>query len=143
MNETCNALKLLTESRLSRTPHRIAVLNLLIGTERILSAGEIAEKAMKSGQGINKVTIYRMLTTFKNAGIIREVTTDQGIKHYEMACVHNPVHPHFFCVECRTMACLSSLPAPEVAKLFKGSVFKIDSISINISGVCAQCREKN
>lgn len=142
MNETCDALKLLTESRLSRTPHRIAVLNLLIGAERILSAGEIAEEVMKSGQGINRVTVYRMLTAFKNAGIIREVTTDQGIRHYEMACIHNPVHPHFFCVKCRTLECLSSLPESEIAGLFKGGRFKIDSISINISGVCARCRGK-
>lgn len=141
MHETCDALQILTEFRLSKTPHRIAVLNLLIGAERILSAGEITG-AMKNQKGINKVTIYRMLNTFKDSGIIREVTTEQGIKHYEMACVHNPVHPHFFCVKCRTMACLSSLPAPEIAKLFKGRHFKIDTISIHLTGVCAECQEK-
>ncbi len=142
MSEHCNAVQILTESRLSKTPHRLSVLGLLIQAKHALSAGAIAER-LKGSKGINKVTIYRMLTTFRDAGIVREIATEQGIRHYEMACRHNPVHPHFYCVKCGNMACLTWVSAPEYRQWFSGRPHRIQSITINISGICAQCQEKD
>ena len=141
MNGHCDAIQILSESRLSKTPHRISVLEVLIRAERLLSAAEIAD-VMDRTKGINKVTIYRMLTTFKRAGIVREIATQQGVKHYEIACRHNPVHPHFYCVKCRTLACLSEIDSPAYQKWLKGFDFEADCVSIHISGVCAQCHGK-
>lgn len=142
MLDHCNAAQILTESRLSKTPHRLSVLGLLIQANHALSAGAIAEH-LKGSRGINKVTIYRMLTTFRDAGIVREIATEQGIKHYEVACRHNPVHPHFYCVECGDMACLTWVSAPEFRHWFSGRPHQIQSITINISGICAQCQKKD
>ena len=141
MDNHCDAIQMLTECHLSKTPHRIAVLEILIRAERLLSAAEIAD-VMGKTKGINKVTIYRMLTTFRKAGIVREFAAEEGIKHYEIACRHNPVHPHFYCVKCRTLACLSALSSPGYQGWLKGQGFKAENVSIHISGVCAQCHGK-
>jgi Fur family ferric uptake transcriptional regulator len=138
----CNALQILSEFRLSKTPHRIYILELLIGAEHLLSAGEIAN-TMKGRKGINKVTIYRMLNTFKDAGIVREVITEQGIRLYEIACRHNPVHPHFYCVKCGKMDCMNPSIWSECIKSLKDNPFKVESVSIHVSGVCAQCFSKS
>ncbi len=142
MDEHCNAIKILTETGFSKTPHRISVLQLLIRTRRLMSAGEIVGEILKNeptGKGINKVTIYRMLNSFRKAGIIREITTEEGIRHYEMACPHNPVHAHFYCIMCRSMTCLPSSPVSENWRWLNSYQFKIDQVCVHISGVCAQC----
>jgi Fur family transcriptional regulator, ferric uptake regulator len=142
MTEHCNSVQILSEFRLSKTPHRICVLGLLIQAKQALSAGAIAGM-LKGRRGINKVTVYRMLNTFKHAGIIREIATEGGIKHYEMACVHNPVHPHFYCLQCGVMACLTGVSPPEYGNWLSGRPFKVQNIAINLSGVCAQCQKKD
>ena len=142
MVEHCNAVQILTEFHLSKTPHRISVLGLLIQARQALSASAIADM-LKGHRGINKVTVYRMLNTFKDAGIVREIATEGGIKHYEMACIHNPVHPHFYCLQCGAMACLTEVSAPQVGKWLSDRPFKVQNITINLSGVCAQCQKKD
>lgn len=47
MDEHCNAIKILTETGFSKTPHRISVLQLLIRTRRLMSAGEIVGEILK------------------------------------------------------------------------------------------------
>jgi Fur family ferric uptake transcriptional regulator len=141
MADHCNAVRILTEFRLSRTPHRISVLGLLIQAKQALSAGAIAGM-LKERRGINKVTVYRMLSTFRDAGIVREIATDGGIKYYEMACIHNPAHPHFYCLHCGAIACLPEVSTRQFGMRLSDRPFKVQNITVNLSGVCARCQKK-
>jgi len=140
-NEHCDVIQTLKDTGLRKTPHRMAVLNMLIYADRPLSASDILKKSPIIK--INKVTVYRILSTFKEEGIIREIPTEQRDKHYEMACRHNPIHPHFYCSACKTMTCLEPLTLSQAIELFsKPHGFTIDNISVNITGVCDRCQDK-
>ncbi len=142
METHCNAADILMKSRLSVTAHRLQVLSILVGTMKLMSSAQIADRLRKCST-INRVTLYRMLTTFKDAGIIREITPANGPKLYEVACRHNPIHPHFFCVKCQTTACLPSIATTRFLKRVASASMAIDTISIHLSGVCAKCHTHN
>ncbi len=92
-------------------------------------------------RGIDKVTVYRILSLFRQRGIIREIASAGGASYFEMATLENPLHPHFSCRNCGAFTCLSPLPftqAPEL--ILSKDDYSVDHIEINISGLCACCR---
>ncbi len=135
----CNAEGTLREAGLSQTGQRVAVLTVMIRAEGPLSAGEILNRADPE-QKINRVTVYRILSSFRDSRIIRELPTDRGVKLYEMACRHNPVHPHFYCKACRTTTCLHPVGLSKAARWFAGpEAFRIDDVQVQVTGICRQC----
>jgi Fur family ferric uptake transcriptional regulator len=140
--EQCDALQILEASKFHKTPQRVAVLNVLINSGAPLSVNDILVQ-ISVHQKINKVTIYRILSSFKCTGIVREIETNQGANFYEMACHHNPVHPHFNCRLCGTLTCMAPLTLSQTWEWFaKPHNHSIDHININITGICSQCQSR-
>ena len=142
MKESCEAAVTLRKSGLSQTSHRKSVLQMLIEAGGPLSAVDILGR-MPREKRMNRVTVYRILASFKKEGIVREIPCDRGINYYEMACRHNPVHPHYYCRRCRTLSCLPPMTLSQVWELFSApSDFRIDNITVNITGLCKSCQKK-
>jgi len=140
--EQCEASNTLKNAGLSQTSHRKRILQILIHADTPLSVSDIL-KHLDPERKMNKVTAYRILTSFKSEGIIREIPTDHGVNHYEMACQHNPVHPHVYCRTCRTMTCMPPITLSQVWDLFATpSDFRIDNINVSITGLCRTCQRK-
>ena len=138
--EHCDVHTTLQDAGLSKTSQRVAVLSALIHADIPLCAREILENIGWDCR-INKVTVYRILDSFRTAGIIREIPTEHGEKFYEMACRHNPLHPHFYCRICRNLSCLPDTGITEDwLQRFHLANESIESIVVNISGVCRGCR---
>lgn len=137
--ERCNVEETLREAGLSRTDQRVAVLKVMIRAEGPLSAGEILTRT-DPGQKINRVTVYRILSSFRDNRIVRELPTDRGVKLYEMACRHHPVHPHFYCKACRTMTCLPPVRLAKADRWLAGpEAFHVDEVQVHVQGICRQC----
>jgi Fur family ferric uptake transcriptional regulator len=137
--EHCDALETLEKTSLYKTPQRIAVLDTLISSSVPLSVNDILKKICTQ-QKINKVTVYRILTSFKGKGIVREIETARGISYYEISCHHNPVHAHFSCRHCGMLVCLDPLTLSQTWDWFtKPRNFAIDHITINMTGTCHRC----
>jgi len=142
INEHCDVTATLREAGLSQTNQRMAVLEIIIKADGPLSASEILNRT-EPEQKINKVTVYRILASFRERRIIRELPTDQGMNLYEMACRHNPIHPHFYCKTCRIMSCLPPLTLSQAMDWFASpNAFRIDDVHVNLNGMCRQCRER-
>ncbi len=138
--EHCDIYTTLRDAGLSRTSQRVAVLTALVHAEIPLCVKEILERISLDCR-VNKVTIYRILDSFKTAGIIREIPTDHGEMFYEMACCHNPLHPHFYCRVCRNLSCLPAAGITEEwLKRFRSGRESVESIVVNLSGVCSDCQ---
>lgn len=138
--EHCDIHATLLDAGLSRTAQREAVLSALIRADIPLCAREILEKIIWDCR-INKVTVYRILESFRTAGIIREIPTEHGETFYEMACRHNPLHPHFYCRICRNLSCMPATGITEDwLQRFRSTNESIESIVVNLSGVCPGCR---
>jgi len=137
----CDAALLLKNSNIRATAKKRALLEEIIGSENPRSASDL-HLSLSALFPLDLVTVYRSLTTMRDAGILREITDASGVQHYEMACVHNPLHPHFSCAKCKSLSCLRSLSGGE-EQLLSGfaSDCDVDGISVILSGVCSECRE--
>ncbi len=140
--EHCDILQVLKDAGLSRTPQRVAVLGMLINSDRALTVIDIFVE-ISPYQKINKATIYRILSSFKEKGIIRDIPVSDGVNYYEMACRHNPVHAHFYCRACKKMFCLEPITLSQAWGIFSSPYgFKVDGFTLNITGLCRDCQNK-
>lgn len=134
-----NALHILLQAGLSKTPQRIAVINILADVSAPVTINSIRQ-ALKLAIKVDRVTIYRILSLFKEHGIIREITSNGGVSYFELASIGNPVHPHFICRKCEKLSCLDPLTFSQAIQWISPMKdYSIDHIEINISGICAGC----
>jgi Fe2+ or Zn2+ uptake regulation protein len=139
----CNASETLKKVGLSITTQRIAVLEMLIRADRPLNAREILEQT-GADLKINRVTVYRILASFRKGGIIREIEAGQGMCRYEMACLHNPIHPHFRCRRCNCIICMLPLTLSQAWEWFvRPYDFSVEGVDIQLTGLCGRCRKED
>jgi len=100
MSDRCDFRQWLSSQNLKLTTVRLAVLEILGAAPRALRAREILE-AIRTRRRVNKVTVYRILEDFSHRGMVRRLSLDGRVSHYELACEHHPPHPHFQCHTCR------------------------------------------
>ena len=141
MSDQCNFPQWLAQQGLRPTPVRLAVLEILGDTPRALRAQEILE-IIRSSRRINKVTVYRILEDFSNRGMIRKLSLEGRVNHFELACEHNPPHPHFQCHSCREVQCLEPIALKKMWTELQGPVGnRADHIDIKVEGLCHKCRD--
>ena len=139
----CDPSQTLRNAGLAKTTQRMAVLEKLIDAAGPLNVHDILAET-RGKLKINRVTIYRILASFREGGIIREIEAGSGTTYYEMACLHNPIHPHFHCRQCGSLTCMPPLTLSQAWDwLTRPSDFLVESINVHITGICGPCREKD
>ena len=103
------ALLALRKAGISKTAQRLAVLNILLTATKPLNASNIRQ-SLKTKSGVDKVTVYRILSILKKRGIIREVASSGGVGYFEMITSEYSMHPHFNCRKCGTLTCMTPQP---------------------------------
>ena len=137
---TGKVIEILKNNRLSITGSRQKILGLFLTKNGALSHADIEKK---TGESIDRVTVYRTLQTFVESGIIHLIpTTDNSIKYAlcKNDCApghHHDNHVHFICDECSKTICLEDVTIPSV-KLPKG--FTPQHSEMVVTGVCGECR---
>lgn len=134
---------MLRKNKLKVTGPRLQVLDIMSGKETATSQPEL-EKAI--GKDIDRVTLYRVLNTFEEKGIIHKILDLQGTATYAFcqdACdehEHHDEHVHFVCEQCNKVYCL-----PDAVKfpVHAPDNFSIKQISVNAVGVCGYCQKDN
>ncbi len=136
--DKCDAKTILKINKLKMTNQRIKLLQTIIDSERVFSAASLQEKVKEE---MDLVTIYRILSIFLNNKIIREVSSNETTRFYELSCEHHPVHPHFICNKCNKIICLSALTNSDIVSLKKYSENNIvENINIQFTGICHNCK---
>lgn len=90
------------------TAARIAVVQCLSDAGSPLSPGEVAEQLEPFG--FDKSTIYRSLTEFSESGVAVRLDLGDSVRRFELITAsggETTEHPHFMCVECGDIRCLS------------------------------------
>ncbi|RZJ69895.1 transcriptional repressor [Flavobacterium sp.] len=118
------------------TKSKQLILDSIKSVKHAVSQESLHEKL---GDSVDRATIYRVLNSFSDDGVLHKIVGDDG-KQYFAVCVncgenkHQHNHFHFRCLECGTMECLGS----EVSlKLPSG--YQPTNFNGVISGVCAKC----
>jgi len=87
----------------------------------------------------NKTTIYRILDKLEDDGILHSFLGKEGLKWYAKcngcnASEHKDVHPHFQCLSCGKVECLTvSVTLPKIPNK------KIETSQLLIQGKCEAC----
>jgi Fur family transcriptional regulator, ferric uptake regulator len=139
----CDPSQTLRNAGLAKTTQRMAVLEKLIGAAGPVNVRDILAET-RGKVKINRVTVYRILASFREGGIIRQIEAGNGTAYYEMACLHNPIHPHFHCRRCGSLTCMAPLTLSQALDwLTRSYTFSVESIDVHITGICGPCREKD
>jgi Fur family ferric uptake transcriptional regulator len=131
------AAALLGSLKLRRTGPRMAVLAALLGSRKPQTAEQIRAKLRPPTP--NRVTIYRALESFVEAGLVHRAFLDERTWHFELAhnCTETQCHPHFTCKKCGLTRCLVGVSVPVVKGLKKG--FITHRQQIWLEGLCPAC----
>jgi len=119
------------------TKPRLLLLSHLYKSKSPQSIAEIAA-ALKTS--VNQVTVYRIVDTFKKAGLVRELDLRQGRPRYELADLNH--HHHVICVKCgrieKFTGCESKRITQKALTQTKG-FGQITSHSLEFFGLCNSC----
>ena len=131
----------LKDMDLKVTPQRQAIMRVLDGNRSHPCVESIFHEVHKEFPGISLATVYNTLSTFAKAGQIQELDIDPTKKRFDPCLAP---HGHFYCNVCRKVFDIPHdkflLGDTSLQKKLDG--FHIDTIQINLKGVCKDCRKK-
>jgi Fur family ferric uptake transcriptional regulator len=96
------------------------------------------------GKEFDRVTLYRTLSSFVEAGLLHKVPDDEGLARYALCSgcnsnSHSHEHVHFKCTACGNTLCIDSVKVPRIAAP-EGYVF--EEMSFLVQGLCPACNKK-
>ena len=131
----------LRKAGLKATLPRLKILDILAeSTIRHMTAEDISRILLESGEDIGLATIYRALTQFEAAGLIKRHHFESGLSVFELKVEDNH-HDHLVCINC---AKIEEFYSEEIEKnqirVAEQAGFKMTDHSLNIYGFCSQCQ---
>lgn len=129
---------ILKDHKVTITDVRRRVLNLIIDHDHALSHQDLSNQLPEN---IDRVTLYRTLHTFEDAGLVHKIIDEEGISRFAMCrdCnqhEHKDNHAHFHCLKCGRIYCLDD---PSVSDFHLPSGFLLESVSVDLKGYCSRC----
>jgi len=120
------------------TPQRLAVLKFLKNNRIHPTAEKVHRALLKDYPSISLTTVYKTLAKFVEEGMIRELDIDPNKMRFDI-CTDD--HDHFHCRVCDNVYdifydkknCMDNLQKNN------GEGHRVDSVSINLKGVCKHC----
>ncbi len=139
-NDLVRFKNLLRENKLKVTQPRLRVLEIISAKDSAISQPEL-EKLL--GKETDRVTLYRILASFEEKGILHKVFDLHGTATYA-TCSHNcsehkheDQHIHFICSSCNSVICLEEISIPNI-RVPKN--FALQSVAVNAVGLCDKCQ---
>lgn len=89
----------LRKAGLKVTLPRIKILEILegVGDQHHLTAEDVYKVLLEQGEEVGLATVYRVLTQFESAGIVRRLNFENNISTFELDTGDN--HDHIVCLE--------------------------------------------
>lgn len=132
-------LDMLQKADLRVTRSRKEVLNILCQSgDQAISSSHIEHTLA----GIDRITLYRILKTFEESGLIHSVADGSGKTKYALCsheCTggeHHDNHLHFYCRICDTTTCMDKVQLPLVRL---PQDYLIEEMRFVVAGVCKDC----
>ena len=103
------------------------------------SAISVTKLVTKLNSRFNKTTIYRVLDKLEDDGVLHSFLGKNGLKWYAKcngcsADKHKDLHPHFQCLDCGKVDCLSfNIETPVIPNR------KVNLAQFLIQGQCNEC----
>lgn len=133
-------LKILTSVKLKATPARQVVLHYFEKTGKPIDAEEILLHLREHDLQTDRATVYRILETFYEKGIIERLEFKEGKFRYELA--GRTEHHHLVCERCGKIEDISDCGIGALEKeILKKKGFNVKRHSLEFYGVCKSCQK--
>lgn len=129
----------LREANLKVTPTRLAVLRILEGSDKPLDVATIRSEVKKAGIKADPATVFRMMNSFSDRGIIREINFQESKLRYEYAAKED--HHHLVCENCGSIEDISDCNIKALEEdIQKKKGFHVKNHALEFFGICKGCR---
>ena len=132
----------LRDAGLKVTLPRLKILRMLEeSTPHHLSAEEIYTKLVEVDEDVGLATVYRVLTQFETAGLVKRHYFEEGYSVFELN--QGEHHDHLVCIECGLIAEFVDADIEKrQQKIATQHHFKMTDHSLIIYGICKQCQKQ-
>lgn len=134
--------KELKKAGLKVTAPRLKILQILEKAEpHHMSAEDVYKTLLESGDDVGLATVYRVLTQFETAGLIKRHNFESGHSVFEIA--QGDHHDHMVCLRCNHVEeFIDPVIEAQQTKVAEKSGFKITDHNLTIYGICKGCNQK-
>jgi Fur family ferric uptake transcriptional regulator len=130
----------LRDHNLPVTAQRLAIAEVLLASDRHLTAEEVAREVSHRGSTVGTATVYRTLEVLVRSGLVVERDFGEGFKRYEPAR-DAPHHEHLLCSVCGRVTEFRDERLERMTTLVAESHgFARTSHRLVIYGVCDSCQ---
>lgn len=132
----------LKEVGLKSTLPRVKILEIMAADEnRHLSAEEIYKILSDAGNDVGLATVYRVLTQFESAGLVKRHHFESGTSVFELN--QGEHHDHILCVKCgRVAEFMDEVIEQRQKAIAEKAGFSMTDHCLYIYGICSECRKK-
>lgn len=131
----------LRDHNLPITAQRVAIAEVVLGSDRHLSADEIARTVEVRGGAVGTATVYRTLEVLERAGLVVERDFGEGFKRFETVR-GVPHHEHLLCTVCGRVSEFHDDRLEGLTRqIAESHGYMRQRHRLVISGVCAPCRD--
>ncbi len=128
----------LQNAGLELTDHRQTVLRAVANAENPCSAPEIFEQLK---QGINRVTVYRILDLLVEKGVLNRLGLGEKSQRFCLRGAEpGEEHAHFHCTKCDKYLCLETPGISLDSQAMLTIPMDIEHVDIRLEGVCQSCK---
>lgn len=127
------------QAGLKVTLPRVKILRILDTSERHhLSAEDVYKELLARGEEIGLATVYRVLTQFEGAGLVRRQHFEGGQSVFELN--RGGHHDHLVCIKCgKVVEFVDDLIEQRQQRIASEQGFTLAEHSLVIYGVCEDC----
>jgi Fur family ferric uptake transcriptional regulator len=130
----------LREHNLPVTAQRLAIAEVILSSDRHLSAEEVAAELTVRGAAAGTATVYRTLELLVKSGLAVERDFGEGFRRYESAR-DIPHHEHLLCTVCGRVTEFRDERLERMTTLIAETHgFARQRHRLVIYGVCAECQ---
>lgn len=128
----------LKKASLKITPARVAAMKLFKCSNHPIDVRYIIDDLAKN-LDVNRVTVYRIINTFTEKGLLKKVEFGEGKARYELK---KEEHHHLICQKCGAIEDISDCRIGILEKkISKKKNFLVKSHSLEFFGVCKDCQK--
>ena len=135
--DTNEHTSLLGDHGIKPTANRLLIVKALASQHHPVSVKDLEDSLLT----LDKSSIFRVLTLFREHHLVHAIETGEGIVKYELCQSHNEEedddeHVHFYCERCHRTICLHDIPVPQIA-VPEG--YRAEGINVLVRGICERC----
>jgi len=125
------------------TVPRLKILQLLETSEvRHLAAEEVYKMLLETGDDVGLATVYRVLTQFESAGLVKRHHFEGGRSVFELTRNELEHHDHIVCVKCGLVEeFFDEVIEKRQHDIAEAKGFEVTEHSHYIYGLCPACKK--